>query len=515
MKNRIFIIFLTAGSIYLSSSTLMANANECIQVYGGGKSMLKAIAAQIEIIDPNVKLTTSQILSDVKIIKLISSANSQGISTAQVKSLINTRIEQAKKPFVVTINKTADRPAPHETQVKKDQINPPIKPKPRKVLVEGAEVENDISNLTRLNPDFVEVNPSLVFSRMPDRVAAFFTFDINGRLIPAYNPFPFQEKEIADVRPGFNGGVILQVETGNEQYIVVQSGNRFVKSKVYIDTLVESMRGQSHISKLTALANGLVAVSMVHGKIRIYSPLTDSITENFQRREWSPYARENLNSIHPIPNGDFIAHHTITNYEKQKLNMYNDNVIQYWHFDTKTHQYEQAGHITDSATTEIVDVHRDGHGMIYALYRTGEVKTFVIKPIPPKPQESHGGGLFSFLKKKPPAPLTPPDLFEFIEIDSCHHAQTIRSASKLTPTPDAGFAISTFEQGVIFLDKDFNGKLQYKSTSSTRAQHFAKYYGFSNGTRVIVNAQYASSNFISTEWSKSKLEVGILDEENP
>ncbi len=153
MKNRIFVIFLTAGSIYLSSSTLMANANECIQVYGGGKSMLKAIAAQIEIIDPNVKLTTSQILSDVIIRTLISTANSQGISTTQVKSLINERIEQAKKPVVVPANKT------HETRVEQDPINPPNKPKTRKVLVEGAEVENDITNLTRLSPDFVEVNP--------------------------------------------------------------------------------------------------------------------------------------------------------------------------------------------------------------------------------------------------------------------------------------------------------------------------------------------------------------------
>lgn len=512
MKSKIYLVFLIAGTIYFSSSTLMAN--KCIQVYGG-KSILMEIAAQIEIIDPNVNLTTLQILSDVKIRKLISSANSQGISTTQVKSLINTRIEQAKKPVVVTINKTAGRPAPHETRVKQDQINPPIKPKLRKVLVEGAEVENDISNLTRLNPDFVEVNPSLVFSRMPDRVAAFFTFDINGRLIPASNPYPFQEKEIADIRPGFDSGVILEVQTGNQQYIVVQKGNQFVKSKVYIDSLVESLKGERHIDQITALSNGLVAVSMVHGKIRIYSPLSDSLTENFQRREWSSYAREHVNSIHPIPDGDFIAHHTITNYDKQKLNMFSDNVIQYWHFNPTTRQYEQAGHITDSMTTEIVDVHRDGQGKIYALYRTGEVKTFVIKPIPPKSQESPGGGLFSFLKKKPQAPLTPLDLFEFIEIDSYHPAQAIRSASKLTLTPDGGFAISTYEQGVIFLDKNFNGKLQYKSTSSTRARHFAKYFGFSNGTRVIINTQYASSNFISTEWSKSTLEVEILDEENP
>ncbi len=506
MKNNFCIISLITGSIYLSSPTLMAN--ECIQVYGG-QSMLTEIAAQIEAIDPNVKLTTSQILSDVKIRTLISLANVKGISTTQVKSLINERIENAKKSAVAPVNKTQVTPAPHETRVAPE----PNKPKTRKVRVEGAEVENDISNLTRLSPEFVEVNPSLVFSRMPDRVAAFFTFDINGRLIPTSNPYPFQEKDIDDVKPGFNGGVLLQVENGNQQHIVVQKGNQFVKSKVFIDSLVESQKGQSHISQITALANGLVAVAMVHGKIRIYSPTSDFITENFQRREWTN--REHVRSILPIPNGDFIALHTISNHDKQNLNMFNDNVIQYWHFNPTTRQYEQAGHITDSATSEIVDVHRDPNGKIYALYRNGEIKIFEVKSLPPKPVNSSVGGLFSFAKKKPSGPVTPPDLFEFIEIGSYEHTPVLASVSKLTPTPDGGFAISSFENGVIFLDKDVNGKLSYKSTSSARARHFARYYGFSNGTRVIKNTQYASSNFTSIEWSKGSIEVEILDEEHP
>ena len=511
MKNKFFILSFFAVSIYLSSSVLMASAsvNQCHKFYGGSlgaPTLLNEIAAQIEVVDPHVKLTTSQILADIKIRTLISKGTASGINAAQVKALINERIERAKIPVI---------PQPQREPIKPIEPTPVqlTKPKTRKVLIEGQEQINDITNLTRLEANFEEINPSLVYSFMPDRVALFFTFDVNGRLVPTTNPYPFPDNQINEISPGFHDGVIMQVDQGNRQFIVVQkSPHEFKKSTVFVDTLTESMRNESHIVKLTALGNSLVLTSMANGKFRLYSPIADQMTENFARKEWSRDRSESISHVHPFMNGDFIALHRVSNYQgKSNLGMYSDSVIQYWHFDSSTRQYRQAGHIIDSPTTEIMDFKVDGSGNMYVLYQDGEVKTFAINPAQPPPQQK---SLIPSFVRKSQVPPPAHDIVQFFQTDSYKPGTAVKSR-KLSHTPEGGFAISTFGDGVLFLSKDSQNKLSYTTTFGIQANHFAQYYGFSNGTKIIQNILYASSQRITTEWSKGTLEVEVLDEENP
>lgn len=510
MKNRIFILRLIAASTYFLSSVLLASAkaNQCYRFYGNSLSVqtiLDEIMVQIEIVDPQVKLTMSQLLSNVKIRTLISKGTASGINVAQVKALINERIERAKILVIPQSSSELNRP----TEPSPD----PKKPKTRKVLIEGQELINDITDLTQLRADFKEINPSLVYSFMPDRISLFFTFDVNGRLVPTTNPYPFPENQIIEIAPGFHGGVIMHVNQGNRQFIVIQkSPHEFKKSKVFVDTLAESLLHESHIVKLTALGNGLVLTSMANGKFRLYSPMADQMTANFARKEWSHDPSESIGHVHPFMNGDFIALHRISNYQgKSKLGMFTDSVIQYWRFDSSARQYRQEGHIIDSPTTEIMDFKVDGSGNMFVLYQDGEVKTFSVNPAQPLVQQKSTTPSFG---RKSLVPLQVQDVVQFFQTDSFKPPTPVKSR-KLSQTPEGGYAISTFGDGVIFLSKDSQNKLSYTYTLGVQANHFSQYFGFSNGTKIIQNILFASSKRITNEWSKGTLEVEVLDEENP